>query len=77
MFCDKYFYFILNEYFFSIGHYLIPKLVVCCGVFVISISSVFVIICEKYILFVCIPSWWVVARCERQTTGLRVFRMYL
>ena len=47
------------------------------GVFVISISSVFVIICEKYILFVCIPSWWVVGRCERQTTGLRVFRMYL
>ena len=46
-------------------------------VFVISISSVFVIICEKYILFVCIPSWWVVGRCERQTTGLRVFRMYL
>ena len=41
-FCDKYFYFILNEYFFSIGHYLYPKLVFCGRC-----------ICDKYFFSIC------------------------
>ena len=113
-FCDKYFYFILNEYFFSIGHYLYPKLVVCgrcicdkyffsichylwkvhplclypklvgCGqvweadygiksisyVFVMGICILFWMSISSVFVIICIPSWWVVARCERQTAGL-------
>ena len=88
-FCDKYLYFILNEYFFSICHYLYPKLVGCgqvweadCEimsilyVFVISICILFWMSISSVFVIICIPSWWVVARCERQTAGLWVFCMY-
>ena len=51
-FCDKYFYFILNEYFFSIGHYLYPKLVVCGRC-----------ICDKYFFSICHYLWKVHPLC--------------
>ena len=64
----KLWHYVAGEVHNAVGHFVLRTF---------CLLTVIVIICETYFLFVCIQSWWVVGRSDRQTTGLWVFGMYL